>query len=155
MFLTSTFVEQRDWSVTFPLQALPVRHPVRMAAQVEFEAMRPRRPPSTAGLEPVKPGWFTVGNLSVQVGLDGGLAGLKVGDRVVSDETSQLVGLLYQLFTDDDYTTFIKSYMNCDVDGVCTWAFYDYGKVAAHSTDHTPRRCAVIRGSGTHRYDYV
>jgi hypothetical protein len=128
VFLTSTFVEQRDWAVTFPLQALPVDHPVRQAAPAQFAAMRPQRPPSTVGMTQGKPGWYTVGSLSVQVGTDGNLVGVKVADRVVADETAPLTGLVYQLFSDADYTTFLKAYMNCDVTSDCTWAFYDYGK---------------------------
>ena len=127
-FLTSTFIEQREWSVTFPLQALPSDHPIRRAAPAQFASLRPQRPPSTTGMQRGKAGWYTVGNVSVQVAADGGLAGLKVGDRVVADESAPLAGLVYQLFTDADYTRFLKAYMNCDVTSDCTWAFYDYGK---------------------------
>ena len=138
--LLYTWREQREWSVHFPLQALPPSHPIARAAPRRFASLRPPSPPSTTGMEPGKPGtWYTVGNLSVQLGADGGVAGLKLGSTIIADDASPFTSVVYQLFDDSDYAAFLNEYIAC----ACDWAPWDFGKVGL--SEHSSVGARTVR----------
>ena len=142
--LLSTWLEQRDWSVNFPLQALPPTHPIARAAPRRFASLRPTSPPSTSGMQLGDLGsWYKVGNISLQMGTDGGLVGLQVGSTVIADGVSPFTSLVYQLFDESGYAAFLEQYIACNIQSECDWAVWDYGKVGldVHSTlgAHTVR----------------
>ena len=79
MDVISSWQEQRDWGLTYPLEALASDHPLRVAITDAWADLYPHGPPSLDG-------WSPVANPSVEV---------VVGDwRLAFDETTGALALL-------------------------------------------------------------
>ena len=135
--LLYTWTEQRDWSVNFPLQALPSTHPIVSKAQQRFAVLRPDAPPSLDGYDEGGTGWYTVGNLSLHVGLEGAVDAVMLGNVSIASVDAPLTSVVYQLFDNSSYVSFLSQYANCDIQTECSWAFYDYGQQQRGRVPHT------------------
>ena len=129
--LQQTFLEQRDWSVNFPLQALPADHPIRRSADALFKSLSPPAPPSLADYTDAGDSrQFSVGNVTLTVGASGELASLVdlSSSAVWADAGHRLSLLQYQQFNEASFLRFLQAYANCDIQAECAWTLLDYGK---------------------------
>lgn len=108
--MAGSWVEQRNFGINYPLQAL-TGHPLLPRLLAEFEAMSPKIP-SVQGWTPVKPnsavtlaGWA---QLTID-GQTGAVSSLVAKGKNYASSSKPLAWLRYQTLTDDDFANIFRS----------------------------------------------
>lgn len=131
--LEQSWWEQRDWGITYPLEALSdARHPLLDLVQYQLSSLVPHIPdPPSEGYAPVPDTAqiFTVGDFHIGFNSSTGalhyLKNTKTG-QVYADGESPLFEYVYRTYSQDDYVQFIRSYTN--LSNPPDWALHDFGK---------------------------
>lgn len=139
--LEQSWWEQRDWGITYPLQALTdANHPLLDILRPELAALLPTQPdPVQEGYTPVsdpsKP--ISCGDLLVAFDAATGavttLHNTKTGQDYAA-AGSPLLELVYRTYSQADYTQFIHDYMN--LTNPPDWALHDFGKPDDNVSQH-------------------
>jgi hypothetical protein len=135
--LSQSWVEQRNWAIDYALQALPANHTIVTAAQAAFVELVVDGPPDTTGYtnHSLDNGPISLSTTQVSFALCpmfGFMINLTDTITGVQWSTSSrpLASILYQTFTESNYTSFREYYGTCDSrpGEPCWWAGEDFGK---------------------------
>ncbi|XP_065831599.1 uncharacterized protein [Oscarella lobularis] len=136
--MISTWVEQRNWAITYPLEALE-DHPLRDEINTRLAGLM-GQVPSTEGFEQVsnRSSVFSCGG--VEIGFSSATGSIThlvniSGNIPLALSDYPLAQVVYQTFTQDDFETFLNeySYINPTKN---SWLFKDFGKPGLNGTLH-------------------
>eukprot|EP00930_Biecheleria_cincta_P097296 TRINITY_DN8901_c0_g1_i1.p1 TRINITY_DN8901_c0_g1~~TRINITY_DN8901_c0_g1_i1.p1 ORF type:complete len:791 (-),score=111.14 TRINITY_DN8901_c0_g1_i1:171-2543(-) len=114
MFMVRSWIEQRDYGINFPLQALPMNHPVRTELQREFSALSVKSPPDTATFQRLS-SWsdMSFGHRKVSLAMDGSIVSLIDTERGTSwaSNANPLALLRYETLDLEDFKKWQADYL--------------------------------------------
>eukprot|EP00756_Hemistasia_phaeocysticola_P056269 Hpha_TRINITY_DN3234_c0_g1::TRINITY_DN3234_c0_g1_i1::g.186050::m.186050 len=112
--LEKSWWEQRDWGVTFPLQALPPSHPLKKIAEEEVAGVVEAVPDlQKEGFSKASPGsTFTCGSTTIGFDKDSGAVTTLVDGRNNQSWGGELFTFAYRSYSQEDFLQFQRNYGN-------------------------------------------
>eukprot|EP01060_Flectonema_neradi_P008892 TRINITY_DN16358_c0_g1_i1.p1 TRINITY_DN16358_c0_g1~~TRINITY_DN16358_c0_g1_i1.p1 ORF type:complete len:787 (+),score=184.52 TRINITY_DN16358_c0_g1_i1:36-2396(+) len=129
-----TWVEQRDYGIRRPLQALG-SHPVKQMMEKEFNRLLPQKP-STSELTPIQPGSVVdMEWIKFTINSDGSLSNIVVEGKSWPGTFGQVV---YQTLNDDVYAAWRKNYLRAGTGGADEYGKPGVGPSISKNATYTP-----------------